>query len=64
VQQRPGISITQIGDELGTEPTGVDRPVRELQQQGAITRSGLVAMLEDELVAAAAARPARTSRGG
>jgi hypothetical protein len=40
VQQRPGISIKQIGDELGIDPTGLYRPVRELQQQGAITKQG------------------------
>jgi Winged helix-turn-helix DNA-binding len=40
VQQRPGISIRQIGDELGIDPTGLYRPVRELQQQGAITKHG------------------------
>ena len=40
VQQRPGITIKQIGDELGIDPTGLYRPVRELQQQGAITKQG------------------------
>jgi hypothetical protein len=40
VRQRPGISIKQIGDELGIDPTGLYRPVRELQQQGAITKQG------------------------
>jgi predicted HTH transcriptional regulator len=40
VQQRPGISIKQIGDELGIDPTGLYRLVRELQQQGAITKQG------------------------
>ena len=40
VQQRPGISVKQIGDELGIDPTGLYRPVRELQQQGAITKQG------------------------
>ena len=40
MRQRPGISIKQIGDELGIDPTGLYRSVRELQQQGAITKQG------------------------
>jgi DNA-binding MarR family transcriptional regulator len=40
VQQRPGIRIKQIGDELGIDPTGVYRPIRQLQQRRAITRPG------------------------
>ena len=40
VSQRPGITIAEIGGELKVDPTGLYRPVRQLQQQGAITKDG------------------------
>ena len=40
VSQRPGITVAEIGSELEVDPTGLYRPVRQLQQQGAITKNG------------------------
>jgi Winged helix-turn-helix DNA-binding len=40
VSQRPGITVAEIGSELRIDPTGLYRPVRQLQQQGAITKDG------------------------
>jgi hypothetical protein len=40
VSQRPGITIAEIGSELKVDPTGLYRPVRQLQHQGAITKDG------------------------
>jgi hypothetical protein len=40
VSQRPGITVAEIGSELKVDPTGLYRPVRQLQQQGAITKDG------------------------
>jgi hypothetical protein len=41
VNQRPGIAVGQIARELGVEATGLDRPVRKLEQQGASTKQGV-----------------------
>jgi MarR family len=38
VARRPGITVAEIGSELKIDPTGLYRPVRQLQQQGAITK--------------------------
>jgi hypothetical protein len=40
VNQRPGITVRQIANELGVDPTGLYRPVRELEQEGAISKRG------------------------
>ena len=40
VSQRPGITVAEIGSELKVDPTGLYRPVRQLQHQGAITKDG------------------------
>ena len=40
VNQRPGITVREIGDELGVDPTSLYRPVRKLEQEGAISKRG------------------------
>jgi predicted HTH transcriptional regulator len=40
VNQRPGITVSQIAKELGVDATGLYRPVHKLEQQGAITKQG------------------------
>ncbi|MBD0283487.1 MAG: winged helix-turn-helix transcriptional regulator, partial [Thermoleophilaceae bacterium] len=40
VNQRPGITVRQIANELGLDPTGLYRPVRKLEQEGAISKRG------------------------
>jgi hypothetical protein len=40
VNQRPGITVSQIAKELGVDATGLYRPVHKLEQQGAITKRG------------------------
>jgi Winged helix-turn-helix DNA-binding len=40
VNQRPGITVRQIANELGVDPTGRYRPVRKLEQEGAISKRG------------------------
>jgi MarR family len=40
VNQRPGITVREIGEELGVDPTSLYRPVHKLEQQGAISKRG------------------------
>ncbi len=40
VRERPGMTISEIGSELKVDPTGLYRPVRQLQQEGMITKDG------------------------
>jgi DNA primase len=40
VSERPGITVSQIAKELGVDATGLYRPVRRLQQEGAISKQG------------------------
>jgi MarR family len=40
VNERPGISVSEIAKELGVDATGLYRPVHKLEQQGAITKHG------------------------
>jgi MarR family len=40
VNERPGITVSQIAKELGVDATGLYRPVHKLEQQGAITKQG------------------------
>jgi hypothetical protein len=40
VNQRPGITVREIANELGVDPTGLYRPVHKLQQAGAISKRG------------------------
>jgi ParB-like chromosome segregation protein Spo0J len=40
VNERPGITVSQIANELGVDATGLYRPVHKLEQQGAITKQG------------------------
>ena len=40
INQRPGITVRQIADELGVDPTGLYRPVHKLEQEGAISKRG------------------------
>jgi MarR family len=40
VQQRPGITVSQIAKELEVDATGLYRPVHKLEQRGAISKQG------------------------
>jgi hypothetical protein len=40
VNERPGITVSQIAKELGVDPTGLYRPVHKLEQDGAIAKRG------------------------
>jgi hypothetical protein len=40
VNERPGITVSQIANVLGVDPTGLYRPVRKLEQDGAISKRG------------------------
>jgi CRP-like cAMP-binding protein len=40
VQDSPGITVRQIGEELGVDPTSLYRVVKRLEQQGALTKRG------------------------
>jgi hypothetical protein len=40
VNERPGITVSQISKELGVDPTGLYRPVHKLEQEGAISKQG------------------------
>jgi predicted HTH transcriptional regulator len=40
VNQRPGITVSQIANELGVDATGLYRPVHKLEQEGAISKQG------------------------
>ena len=41
VKQRPGITVSEIAKELGVDATGLYRPVRKLEQDGAIIKRGV-----------------------
>ena len=41
VQQRPGITVSEIAKELGVDATGLYRPVHKLEQDGAIIKRGV-----------------------
>jgi hypothetical protein len=41
VKQRPGITVREIAKELGVDATGLYRPVRKLEQDGAIIKRGV-----------------------
>lgn len=40
VAQRPGVTINQLGKELGVDPTGLYRPVRALVSDGRVHKQG------------------------
>lgn len=40
VNSRPGITVPEIANELGVDPTGLYRPVHKLEQEGAISKRG------------------------
>jgi hypothetical protein len=40
VQQRPGITVPEIGTELKVDPTGLYRVVRGLESEGAVKKEG------------------------
>jgi CRP-like cAMP-binding protein len=48
VNQRPGITVRQIANELGVDPTGLYRPVRKLEQEGAISKRGATLQPTDQ----------------
>jgi winged helix-turn-helix DNA-binding protein len=41
VTEQPGITVAQVGKELGVDPTGLYRVVRRLQAAGRIRKQGL-----------------------
>lgn len=41
VRASPGITVPDIGKQLGVDPTGLYRVVRQLEREGAITKSGM-----------------------
>jgi hypothetical protein len=41
VKQRPGITVSEIAEELGVDATGLYRPVHKLEQDGAIIKRGV-----------------------
>jgi hypothetical protein len=41
VTERPGITVREIGNELGVDPTSLYRIVRELDRAGEIVKEGL-----------------------
>ena len=40
VNERPGISVPELGKELGVDPTGLYQIVRRLEGRGAIRKDG------------------------
>jgi uncharacterized membrane protein len=40
VNERPGITVSEIAKRLGVDATGLYRPVHKLEQRGAITKQG------------------------
>jgi hypothetical protein len=40
VQQRPGITVPELGTELKVDPTGLYRVVRGLESEGAVKKEG------------------------
>ena len=40
VKERPGVTVREIGETLGLDPTNLYRPVRRLQERGEITKDG------------------------
>ena len=40
VEQRPGITVSQIAEELGIDATGLYRAVHKLEHEGAISKRG------------------------
>ena len=41
VKERPGITVSEVAKELGVDATGLYRPVRKLEQDGAIIKRGV-----------------------
>jgi DNA-binding MarR family transcriptional regulator len=40
VNQRPGITVSQIAEELGSDANGLYRPVHKLEREGTISKRG------------------------
>jgi hypothetical protein len=40
VKARPGITVREVGSELGVDPTSLYRIVHRLEQEGALQKSG------------------------
>jgi transposase len=40
VQARPGVTVREVGSELGVDPTSLYRIVHRLEQDGALQKSG------------------------
>jgi Winged helix-turn-helix DNA-binding len=40
VTQNPGISVRELGTQLGVNPTGLYRPVRRLESEGKVRKDG------------------------
>jgi hypothetical protein len=41
VSARPGVTVPDIGKELGVDPTGLYRVVRQLEREGALRKEGM-----------------------
>jgi DNA-binding Lrp family transcriptional regulator len=41
VGERPGISVSELGKELGVDPTGLYQIVRRLEARGLIRKEGM-----------------------
>jgi hypothetical protein len=41
VEQRPGITVRELGSQLGVDPTGLYRPVRRLESEGRVRKDGV-----------------------
>jgi DNA-binding MarR family transcriptional regulator len=40
VKARPGITVREVGSELGVDPTSLYRIVHRLEKEGALQKSG------------------------
>jgi DNA-binding MarR family transcriptional regulator len=40
VKERPGITVREVGSELGVDPTSLYRIVHRLEQDGALQKRG------------------------
>jgi DNA-binding MarR family transcriptional regulator len=41
VQKRPGVTVPDIAKEIGVDPTGLYRVVRQLEEDGLVSKSGM-----------------------
>lgn len=41
INERPGITVPDLGKAIGVDPTGLYRVVRQLEKEGLVTKSGM-----------------------